>query len=527
MYIQPNSTIKLYKNVPLDTTYEHTLWFNNVNEQNSYFHGSSGILVQTLSNNTYQRVNKGAMRIGVSADSIYNCNYLAFQNTNYGSKWFYAFVTSVEYVNNGACEVTFEIDVMQTYLFDVDLKECFVEREHSASDAVGDNLIAENLDFGDYLQQGDTVRMFNNETISVLQNVIIIATSAEYSGSEWKPVQGTLISSVYQGCKFYYFQPTLDALDGGANEFLNQITKDAKEESILSIFMCPRWLYEGVTEGSEYTDIKNLGNMRGNDISGYKPKNNKLFTYPYNLLYATNGTNSTNYKFEYFYHPTNIAFRRSYQLSTTPSAMCLPTDYLGGAYKRSIGEYYGDIDNSIMINGFPVCSYTIDSFRAWLAQNQYNLFSSIAGIGTNTFLGTTMDSGISGQGVLSGTMQLATNMANATLLAPASKGNASNTNLLFSDDMCDIFICRKAITNQYARKIDNFFSKYGYATMQLKVPNRNVRKQWTYCKTNGCIVIGNAPADDVRRICKIYDKGITFWRNAGNVGNYELDNSVG
>ena len=32
--------------------------------------------------------------------------------------------------------------------------------------------------------------------------------------------------------------------------------------------------------------------------------------------------------------------------------------------------------------------------------------------------------------------------------------------------------------------------------------------------------------DDVRKICSIYDSGITFWKNPSEVGNYSLDNSL-
>lgn len=74
-----------------------------------------GLAKHSLTAQTYQRVNKGTMRVGLSADSCYDCNYLMFQNSGFGSKWFYAFITSVEYVNNAVTEITFEIDVMQTW----------------------------------------------------------------------------------------------------------------------------------------------------------------------------------------------------------------------------------------------------------------------------------------------------------------------------------------------------------------------------------------------------------------------------
>ena len=51
MYIEPNTTIKLYSGVPLDNTYNHTLYFASESEQHSYFSvskytlsGSSGTI---------------------------------------------------------------------------------------------------------------------------------------------------------------------------------------------------------------------------------------------------------------------------------------------------------------------------------------------------------------------------------------------------------------------------------------------------------------------------------------------------
>lgn len=80
------------------------------------------------------------------------------------------------------------------------------------------------------------------------------------------------------------------------------------------------------------------------------------------------------------------------------------------------------------------------------------------------------------------------------------------------------------ITRDYARIIDEFFNMYGYKTNLVKVPNWNVRPHWTYCKTAGCIIKGNIPANDAKKICAIFDNGITHWRNGDEVGNYSLDN---
>ena len=147
MEIQPNTDIRLLHNVPLDTSYDHTIYFASASDQYTYF---AGLTKYTLSAQTYQRVNKGKARVAKVADDIYDCNYMMFRNTSFGSKWFYAFITSIEYVNNETSEISYELDPMQTWWFDFEIDMCFVEREHSVSDELFSNLVDENLDLGDY-----------------------------------------------------------------------------------------------------------------------------------------------------------------------------------------------------------------------------------------------------------------------------------------------------------------------------------------------------------------------------------------
>ena len=148
MFIEPNTNIRILKNVPLDNTYKHTLYFSNETDQANYF---IGLTRHNLTNQTYQRVRKGVSRVSIKAESLYDCNYIMFQNASFGDKWFYAFITSVEYVNNIVSEITFEIDVMQTWFFDFNLRECYVEREHTVTDNIGDNIVTEPVDIGDII----------------------------------------------------------------------------------------------------------------------------------------------------------------------------------------------------------------------------------------------------------------------------------------------------------------------------------------------------------------------------------------
>ena len=73
--------------------------------------------------------------------------------------------------------------------------------------------------------------------------------------------------------------------------------------------------------------------------------------------------------------------------------------------------------------------------------------------------------------------------------------------------------------------IDDYFNMYGYAVKRVKHPNFSSRPHWNYVKTVGCYLIGDVPADDAKKLCSIYDHGITFWKNGDEIGNYSLDNS--
>ena len=81
-----------------------------------------------------------------------------------------------------------------------------------------------------------------------------------------------------------------------------------------------------------------------------------------------------------------------------------------------------------------------------------------------------------------------------------------------------------SIKAQFARIIDDYFTRYGYATNRTKVPNRNARPFWTFTKTAGCTIRGSIPADSAVSICNIYNAGITFWKDPYAIGNYSLDN---
>ena len=189
MYIVPNTNVKILHNVPLENTYDHTLYFANATAQYNYF---ASMVKKNCVNYTYQRVNKGTMRVEGKADNYYDCNYLMFQNTSFGTKWFYAFINSVEYINNETTEITFEIDVIQTWLFDAHVEECFIERQHSLSDAIGDNIVPETVNCGEYVfNDYDPITAPSTPSLDMCVVIAIVDTEGESAGTLYDGIYGS------------------------------------------------------------------------------------------------------------------------------------------------------------------------------------------------------------------------------------------------------------------------------------------------------------------------------------------------
>ena len=78
MYIEPNSEVRLLSGVPLSTTQENTLWFENLASQTEYFISKTR---QAFDRVSYQRVNRGFFRCEASITGIYDVHYMMFKNS--------------------------------------------------------------------------------------------------------------------------------------------------------------------------------------------------------------------------------------------------------------------------------------------------------------------------------------------------------------------------------------------------------------------------------------------------------------
>ena len=529
MYIEPNTNIIILKNVPLDTTYKHTLYFSSESSQISYF---KSMKKYELPKQTYQRVHKGKARVNIKAENLYDCNYIMFQNSSFGSKWFYAFITSVEYINNVVSEITFEIDVIQTWFFDFEIKKCFVEREHSTTDNIGDNIVAEPVATGEYVLEDYKVVYDLSEMCVILE---IVDTD--------KISEGYVYNNIFSGSQLWVFR--LDDVQG-----INDKIASYKQspDSIHSMYMLPINMFKrlliqngGTRITNDNIDMLSMSGMevelssinKSTKIGNYLPKNKKLLTYPYNYLQIDNASgNSLSLRYELFNEPLKPTVKIEGTFTQPVKIVCRPL-YYKGSPELTVGDV-ADGKKSVALNtecvsleGYPICSWNVDMYHAWVAQSMPMVLGEISKFGMASLgslsSGNPIGSVASG---LSSVSNILTQSIQASISADICKGTANNGNVNVSCGTQNFYSGRVHVTEQYAKIIDDFFTMYGYQTNRVKTPNISARPHWNYIKTNDCVIEGSVPCDDMNKICSIFDGGITFWKKGSEVGDYSLDNSI-
>lgn len=528
MFIEPNTVFHILKNVPINNSYAHTLTFSSKSEQRAYF---SSKTKYTLTDQTYQRKSANVMRVSVATELLYDCNYVMFQNRAFADKWFYAFIRDVKYINNGCTEITYEIDVIQSWLFDIEFMPCLVLREHSVSDAIGDNVVEENVGVGEYTVNKSYYKDYSQ------QQVYIFATG--FPSDDGAITSGNLdiINNVLSGLVIYQRQLTEDNLSE-IQRILASYIDNGLEDMVILVQQMPSFLGTP-TQSVLPTDSVSFG-INVSSLDGYVPRNNKLFTSPYNLLTVTNHSGGVaEYKCEQFADPKTATFTIKGVPVSTPVINCYPVRY------RGLNE---DIDSGITLSNFPQVAWAGDSYKAWYSQNKGNITASTANINLSmqgdalssmvnalgTVISTSPLSGVANVGsALIGSEiawqqhenTLQGNKDTAKAIPHNAHGKVECESLNVGMGKVGFSFYQVCIKFKQAKIIDDYFTMYGYACKEVKLPNINTRPHWNYIQTSGCNVRGSIPNDDLQKIMSIHDNGITYWHNPSEVGNYTLDNS--
>jgi hypothetical protein len=508
MIFEPSTVVYLL-HTPLENDYKNQLFFTDKAAQESYF---TSVIKHTYDNLSYQRKDN-VIRFRENIEKLWDVNYCMYKNANFGSKWFYCFITKLEYVNDNTTNVYIETDVYQTWLFDTTIKESFIVREMlaAADDTIGANLIDEGLETGEYIHYEKLGAISPTSWYYVL--VCTVNPNNPTSNNIYLAKYGKTLSP-----QMYAFSDV-----NTLNEKITNINANSKINSILGIFLCPNWALDGniATDGTvtNIDTIYSQGYQYDNTqttLNGYTPKNKKLFTYPYNFYNVINN-NGTNALLRYEFTQNNRLYLTLYsQCTIGGKAMLLVDEYKNNVAGASFVE-------SLSTATFPLIPWINDTFSNWLGQNIGSVALGTIGsvIATATGVATANPVAIS-----SGILGIANEMAAVeqhSIMPPQARGSV-NADALIDWGRWGFEVWRMGITADFAARIDKYFDMFGYKMNKIKLPNLNNRPYWNYIKTLDINIDGAIPIDDMAALKKVYDSGVTLWHNPSNYGNYELNN---
>ena len=537
-----NSKIIVAKNIKMDRELKNVLDYTP--QQLLNLMTDEDHLVASDNYYSFIRTEIDLIQTHFNYNQILNSNYIAFQNTDYSNKWFFAFIDEVIYKGDNNTEIRYTIDPFSTFNKDLTYENCYVVREHVNDDTIGANTVPENIDTGDMIiEDALQVQEFSANLYGVALEVDGMPDDGSHDGDGVLKFHGaTEINKLISGHGIILFRDTNYLAD-----FLHRMNVENAIQFVHNMFIYPSMLFgdNDVVSHDAWTTYKNQSNhfywfvpnqstsikvieirqlTKNHSFTGYTPKNNKCFVYPYNYLLASNNVGGVNiYKYEDF-SDANCNFDVVGCLSVGGSWKLIPKNYKG------ISANY---DESLPLAKYPTCGWATDGYTAWLTQNAANEYASAA---TNIISGAVTGGATGGgYGALAGAglsaisevLGLKDTFDKAKLLPYTGVGsNTGDVNWAMGGNN---FVFKKMRPKlEYLRIIDNYFSRVGYKINRLKTPNITGRRYFNYVEiaSSDDVATGSIPNIYMDEINKAFRKGITIWHDHNLIGNYSVSNTI-
>lgn len=546
--ITPQTNIRIIK-LPLELDNKNQLTFSTKANQESYFLGLDHL---ELTNATYMRADD-TLRFNTDYDTAIQYNYVMYKNSAYSDKWFYAFITNVEWLSNNSVAIKIKNDVFQTWQFDIEYKQSFIEREHVNDDTIGKHTVPENLETGEYILTKTPIKLNNFDN-----GAAICVAVSDFPTSITPPSTPLSINNIYAGLHYCIFSHSdWNTACSWVDEFISLYDSNAKANAIVSIFLVPKAF--AITDHASVVTIGTQGhffywpnestspnilvesvNVTRNTKQGenYNVVNNKLFTYPYNYFVVSNnaGTDVV-FNYEDFIN-NNPSFKIIGAITPGCSIKCVPLNY------KKIADSNGSMNSfnyGVAGAKLPVCAWNSDTYTNWLTENGVSMaWGTVGSVAAMIAGGVMIASGI---GAAAGVTTIAAgagmaasgvgNIANTlitnqqhSLAADQAQGNSSVGDVIYASGNSVFTAYQMGLRKENSQIIDKFFSMYGYKVNITKTPNITGRRNWNFIKTIGCNIHLYAPQSDVDELKNMFDNGLTLWHNTSTYLDYSQNNDI-
>lgn len=571
-----NSKIILAKNIHIDRDYKNVLNYTTnemialLNSNDHFVNGSNKF--------SYIR-SQNRLSTPFSYEECFQSNYIAFQNPSYENKWFFAFIDDVYYKSNGCTEISFTVDAWHTFWEDWSVAPCLTVREHVSDDTIGLHTLDEGLEFGD-----DFITELTS-TLSGFSDYFYVAVETNYTpndnshrrssnvgdpdGEQYNTI--TVHNKNVFGTDIVLFDTTDEDQTHGEFTFaynlamfLSRVNDDEHIGDVRNIYIIPHSLIPAVdlvqhtaynsvdssisftfytVNGSTTAKTFNQNITKQHSFTGFTPKNNKCYCYPYNFIEVTNNSGNRNiYKYEQF-SGANASFKIALALGVGCSGRLTPTNYKNQAENH---------DEDLALGKFPTCAWSSDAYINYLTQESVNNIKNIVFTGAGAIMnslgsyanalggmsptGETPSSGggsvaMSGASGLLSMAKIGVDMIGQRIardMAPENYAGSNTGTVAFSDNLLTFVFKNKRVKTENLQIIDDYFTKFGYKVSRLKTPELASRRYWNYVEIaqSEDIGFGDVPTKYMEEINNICRRGVTIWHNHANIGNYNLSNTI-
>lgn len=509
--------IQLVKGFNYDNNYSYVKMFSSKTEQLNYFNSLPQI---DIDEHNYLKVNN-SFNVQYELDFLENegVNYLLFNN---GYRDIFAFIISKEYISKNTTKIIYEVDVMNTFMFNYDLKKSFIERKKCLINEITD--FDEGLEIGEHIIEYETSVIEKRYTFFAMFNGFRDYHIVENKASEIPFSTTNAPKTTINGITYPFVMIALE------DEYINDVFKNRMINfpNLIGIIRLPHASYVKENYAIPYVKITNgtiskeyLGTqyVATNIISSKVvstgvsiPKTEETDFFPYTYYVATDGEVEP-LVMQPQYLSSSLSLSGIFSLSHLPVERYYPNYYKGS----TSGRIYNITNNSNMFlpTGTNGGIETLTANLSQIEQSKKSMYANIltgvasVGIGIATGgVGLPVGLAMGANSTVNAFTTIKENMArlNDLELTPSTikSFGTPSTRRVFGND--EVRIVKYTIKTEYKERVKKFIERYGNKYNNFEVINLKIYKG--YLKVVEPDIDSTIDNLYIRKIKEILERGV-------------------
>jgi hypothetical protein len=501
--IIPQTNISLL-NTPFSSSQDKLLKFSSLTEQQNYMDSK---VVKLLEGCKYQREGENEyIDIAYSMDSLYNCNYVRYQNSHVSNRYFYAFIIKMEWKSSSVTRLYIKMDSYQTFQFDFTLNQSFIDRKTFITDYY--NTLA------DTPTTGDLKVVFEHE--EELHGNYFILFNADPTKDDCSSSSANFptIGNYTLPCYMCLCQTASEV-----SQIIQAVSNKGRADRIQACYYSPYTGENAITGTGAYpkgdlnisSDLNLVSQVSPtalrqtvNIAITYNMQFKKELCYPYAKLEVVDRITGKSIELDLskFNDPFNPSFYLLGSVSDSPEYKIIPLEYNGAYYS---------IENALVIEPSSELPIFSNSYAKYMKNNSTaNMISGVlAGAGA---VGSILSGNVAGAVSSFGSIAQIVNADSVAKSQPNQVSNIKGDASEYLNYNPSIYFRLKVMDSNHMDIARKYWNCYGYPERKIDYIGYNENKSFNFVKTVSANITSNGiPNEYVEDLQNIFDKGVTIW----------------